>query len=110
MVIGETLLKMGGTAYYSPTFGRGGLSAVFSCEVLQVTGGSPTFDVTVEHKNIADLNFATLGSFTQFTAAGVDTKNLSGIKEQVRFKYLVGGTNSYDGVHFNMAAPAWRPY
>ena len=110
MVVGTTLMKLAGTAYYSPTFGRGGLSAVFSCQVFQVAGTNPTFDIDVEHKNTEETTFGLLGSFTQFTAADVKTLGLSGIKEQVRFKYTVGGTEVYAAVHFNMLAPAWRPY
>ena len=108
MVVGITLLKSA-TSYYSPTFGRGGLGAIFSCEVLMV-GTSGTLDIDVEHKNAEDTTFSPLGVFTQFTAAGVDIKNLTGIKEQVRFKFTIGGTQAYSFVHFNMLSPAWRPY
>jgi hypothetical protein len=108
VVIGITLLKSA-TPYFSPTFGRGGLAALFACEVLQVgTGG--TLDIEVEHKNPEDVTFSSLGSFTQLTAAGVGTKDLVGVKEQVRFSYLVGGAQAWSYVHFNMLAPAWRPY
>lgn len=107
MVIGTTLLK-NATAYYSPTFGRGGLGAVFSCEVLQ--GTSFTLDIDVEHKNVEDTTWTSLGAFSQFTGAGVDVKDLTGLKEQVRFKYTVGGAQAYSYVHFNMLAPSWRPY
>ena len=82
---------------------------MFSCDVLQV-GTAGTLDIDVEHKNPDEVNFMLLGSFTQLTAAGVGTKDLTGIKEQVRFKYTVGGTQAYSFVHFNMLAPAWRPY
>jgi len=107
MLIGTLLMKHA-SAYYSPTFGRGGLAAVFSCEVL--LGTTFTLDIDIEHKNAEDTTFTLLGSFTQFAAAGVDIKNLTGIKEQVRFKYTVGGATASSFVHFNMLAPAWRPY
>ena len=107
MVIGITLFK-NTTAYFSPTFGRGGLAAVFSCEAL--LGTAFTLDIDVEHKHAEDTTFTTLGSFTQIAAEGVGTKNLTGIKEQVRFKYTVGGATASSFVHFNMLAPAWRPY
>jgi hypothetical protein len=110
MIVGMILMKMAGLPYYSPTFARGGLAAVFSCQVFQVSGTSPTLDIDVEHKNIEDTSFVSAGTFTQFTAAGVDIKSLGSIKEQVRFKYVVGGTETYAAVHFNMLAPAWRPY
>lgn len=109
MVIGMTLMKLAGTAYYSPIFGRGGQGALFACEVFQVVGTSPTLVITVEHKNTEDVNFAILGTFDTLTAAGLGTKDLTGIKEQVRFKYVIGGTESYAAFHFIMLAPAWRP-
>lgn len=108
MVIGTTLMKSA-TAYYSPTFGRGGLSALFSCQVLQV-GTAGLLDIEVEHKNMEDTGFTVLGSFSQFAAADVDSVDASAIKEQLRFKYTVGGAQAYSFVHFNMLAPAWRPY
>jgi hypothetical protein len=108
-VIGETLMKMAGLPYYSPTFGRGGLAAVFACEGLQFSGGG-TLDIDVEHKNHDDTGFTLLGSFTQITTALVETLDASAIKEQIRFKYTIGGTNVYSAVHFNMLAPSWRPY
>ncbi len=110
VVIGMTLMKLAGTAYYSPTFGRGGLSAVFACQAFQVAGTSPTLDIDVEHKNAEDTAFVSLGSFSTFSAADVKTLSLTGIKEQVRFKYVVGGSEAWASVHFNMLAPAWRPY
>jgi len=110
MVIGTTLMKMAGTAYYSPTFARGGLAAVFACEVQQVAGTNPTLDIDVEHKNVEDTTFTTLGSFNQFTMADLKTLSASAIKEQLRFKYVVGGTAATAAVHFNMLAPTWKPY
>lgn len=110
MVIGTTLMKLNGDAYFSPSFGRGGLAAVFSCEVFQVAGSSPTLDIEVQHKNAEDTSFALLGSFAQFTAADLKTLSVGAIKEQIRFKYTVGGGAATAAVHFNMLAPAWRPY
>ena len=107
MVIGITLVK-NASAYYSPTFARGGLAAVFSCEAL--LGTSFTLDIDVEHKNAEDTAFTTLGSFAQFSTADLKTLSATAIKEQVRFKYVVGGSQAYSSVHFNMLAPAWKPY
>ena len=109
-VIGETLMKMAGSAYFSPMFGRGGLGAVFSCEVLQVAGTSPTLDIDVEHKKVEDTAYTTLGSFAQFTTADLKTLSATAIKEQLRFKYTVGGGTATAAVHFNMLAPVWKPY
>ena len=110
MVIGTTLMKMAGSAYYSPTFGRGGLSATFVCEVRQVAGTNPTLDIDVEHKNADDTSFVSAGTFTQITAAGVHKVDVGALKEQIRFKYTIGGTEAWASVNFNMLAPSWRPY
>ena len=109
MVVGTTLMKLTGAAYYSPSFGRGGNAAVFGCEALIVSSGA-SLDIDVEHKNVEDTTWASKGSFTTISAVGVSTKDLSGLKEQIRFKYVVNGATATDAVHFNMLAPAWRPY
>jgi len=108
MVIGMTLMKSA-TAYLSPTFARGGLSATFARELLMV-GTSGTLDIDIEHKNLDDTAFTTAGSFAQLTAAGIGTIGVSALKEQVRFRYSIAGAQAWSFVHFNMLAPAWRPY
>ena len=85
------------------------LAALFTCQVLQLSS-TATLDVTVEHKNLEDTSFSTLGTFTQFVTAIVKTTSLAGIKEQFRFKYEVGGSNACDAVRVRMDDPAWRPY
>ena len=110
MVVGSTLMMLGGAPYFSPAFGRGGLSAVFSCEALQFSGPGVTLLVTVEHKNNEDLLFVPLGAFPPILAVGVTPLALTGIKEQVRFTYTVAGAVPTDAAHFAMLAPAWRPY
>ena len=108
MVIGTLLLKFG-SPYFSPTFARGGLGAVFSAELLGLSSAS-SVDIEIQHKNTEDVSFAVLGAIPTLSAAGTDFVNLTGIKEQVRFKYTVNGTTTQDGVHVNVLAPAWRPY
>jgi len=109
MVVGTTLMKLAGTAYYSPQFNRGGNAATFYCDVLQL-GSSPTLDIDVEHKNSEDTSWTTLASFTSITTTGVKNVDGSAIMEQLRFKYTVTGAQVYSSVHFNMLAPTWRPY
>lgn len=111
MVVGTTLLRLDGLPYFSPQFGRGGLSATFACDLMQLpTGAGITLDVVVEHKNAEDTAFAPLVAFPTMSAPGVQPVAASGIKEQLRFVYTVGGANASDAVHFNMLAPQWRPY
>ena len=109
MIVGITLMKMSGLPYFSPTFARGGNAAVFACEGLQFSSGG-TLDIDIEHKNVDDTSWSLLASFTQITTAIVETKDASAIKEQLRFKYTIGGSQVYSAVHFNMLSPTWRPY
>ena len=109
MVIGITLMKMSGLPYYSPQFPRGGNAALFACEGLQFSSGG-TLDIDVEHKNESDTSWGLLGSFAQITTAVVEKEDASAIKELLRFKYTIGGSQVYSAVHFNMLAPSWRPY
>jgi len=109
MLLGQYLFKGGGITIYGPTFPRGGLGAIFTACILQMLG-TPTLTITVEHKNIEDTTWTTLGTFSSITTLGNYTKDLSNIKEQVRFAYMTTGTNDWEGFLVNMTAPAWRPY
>lgn len=59
--------------------------------VSAASGTTPTLDVIVEHSHDG-TTWATLGSFTQATAAGAETKTFSPIRRHVRGKATVGGT------------------
>ena len=110
MVVGTTLFKLDGNDYFSPQFSRGGLAATFACDVTQVAN-SPDFTITVQHRNSEDTSFTDLGSFTAITAVGEAQKDLTGIKEIVRFKYSFDVGDAADAaVHFLMQPPSWRPY
>jgi hypothetical protein len=109
MIVGTTLFKLDGSSYYSPQFSRGGNSATFSIEVLNI-GASTTLNVIIEHKNAEDTTWSTLVTFGAITAVGISTYSPTGIKEQLRFNLAVAGPNTYCGVHFNILAPQWRPY
>ena len=105
---GFNLLVMGGTALYSPSFPRGGEAALFSVEVLALLG-SPSVAIDVEHKNSDDTAWTSAGSFSAITTIAVHLKDLSGLKEELRFKYTSSGTNG-DGCNMLVSEPAWRPY
>ena len=110
MVVGTTLFKLDGNDYFSPQFPRGGLAATFACDVTHV-GNSPTFTITVQHRNSEDTTFSDLGSFTAITAIGEAIKDLTGVKEILRFKYAFdAGDSSQAAIHFLMQTPSWRPY
>jgi hypothetical protein len=108
MIIGQTLLA--GT-YLSPWFPRQGDSAVFSAEVIAI-GSSASLQVGIQTKNSEETdspptgaNSGTLGTTNSMTATGVGTVSVTGMKELVRFFYLVGATN---WVHFRVLPPSWR--
>ena len=110
MIVGTTFFKMDGNPYYSPEFGRGGLSATFGVDTTQVVG-APTVTITVEHRNPDEVSFASLGAFDDITAVGAKQKDLTGCKEILRLRYMfAGGDDPTDGIHLLMQAPSWRPY
>jgi len=109
LLIGTLITVMGGSPFYSPSFGRGGESALFSLEVTHKLGTSPSLTVEVEHKNFEDTAWSSAGAFTSITATGVASKDVSGLKEECRFKYTPTGTDG-DAFYVIVAAPAWRPY
>ena len=108
MTTGKNYFVMGGTSLYSPLFPSGGESALFSVEVLAKIG-SPSLAIDVETKNTEDTTWGVAGSFAAITGLGVATKDVSTLKEELRIKFTMSGT---DGHAFNMLmpAPAWRPY
>jgi len=57
-----------------------------------VTGTSPTADVIVEHSHDGST-WATLGSMTQLTAAGTETKTFGPCRRYIRGKSTIGGTS-----------------
>ena len=109
MIVGTQITVMGGTvAFYSPSFPRGGEAALFSLEVTHMVG-SPSLAVDIEHKNEADTTWASAGSFSAIAATGLATKDVSGLKEELRFKFLPTGTDGH-AFHVLVSEPAWRPY
>ena len=109
MIVGFQVTVMGGASFFSPSFGRGGEAALFSLEVTHKMGTSPSLTVEVDHKNLEDTTWSSAGSFTAITSTGVKTKDITGLKEECRFKFTATGTDG-DAFHVIMAAPAWRPY
>jgi hypothetical protein len=62
---------------------------------LDVTAinGSPTLDVTVQHSHDAST-WATLGTMTQATGVGTETKIFGPARRYLRFSQVVGGTGT----------------
>lgn len=108
MIVGQYYRRFSGGSQYSPTFARGGMAAVFAVEIF-AADASTTLTVTVEHKNVEDTSWTTLATLATMSS-GVNTQTATAIKEQLRFAFVVNGTNAYDSVYANVLAPAWRPY
>jgi len=108
MVVGNYYRRFGGSPQYSPTFGRGGNAALFGVEIL-ACDASTSLTVTVEHKNAEDTSWTTLTTLSTLTA-GVNVSDVTGIKEQLRYAFVVNGASAYLSVYANVLAPAWRPY
>lgn len=58
-----------------------------------VNTGSPTLDVDVEHSHDAST-WAVLGSMTQLTNTGTETKVFAAPRRYLRFKAVTGGTGT----------------
>ncbi len=105
VLVGGYYRKGTGATQYSPTFGRGGNAALFSCEILDCDA-STSLTVVIEHKNEEDTSWTTLATMT----SGVNTQTASAIKEQLRYAITVNGSQAWQSVYANILAPAWRPY
>jgi hypothetical protein len=110
MVVGFTIFAMDGNPYYSPQFPRGGLAGTFTVQVTHIAG-SPTLQVEVEHRNTEDTGWTQAGAFKNITSTTMATKDITGLKEILRFKFSFGASPmTSDGVHVFVPAPSWRPY
>jgi hypothetical protein len=113
MLIGQTLFgSAAGVNCYGPWFFRQADQATFVLELLLLSGGGCT--VTVQHKmrEETDASAATLVTFATANAMGVFTKSTSagsGMKELVRYKYLVKGGAASVWMHLRMNEPVWQP-
>ena len=59
--------------------------------VSAVSGTSPTLDTTIQHSDDG-TTFVTLGTMTQATAAGTETKVFGPARRYLRFSQVVGGS------------------
>ena len=96
-------------AFYSPSFARGGLAGTFAVDVTHFYGIT-NIVITVQHRDENETSWADAGAFSAITGAGSSTVDITALKQILRFKYLMTGGNTYDGVHLVMQAPSWRPY
>jgi hypothetical protein len=112
MILGFNLLYdlAGNTPYYTTSFPRRGLAALFSIQTTHVRGGL-ALSATVQHRNREDPSWTDAGTFSGITAPGLSTLDLSSLKEEIRFSYRFTGTGSLgDFFRVFIPPPAWRPY
>ena len=108
--IGDILIHdgTGSDAYYSPPFGRGGESAVFTVEVT-IRQGAPTLVFEVEHRNAEDTSWSSAGSVS-ISSTGVTTLDVSALKEELRLKFTFSTIVAGHFVHIIVPAPMWLPF
>jgi hypothetical protein len=105
MPVGVTLIRST-DPYFSVPFPRHGEAAVLAIEVMNIEGGA-ILDVVVQSKNNADTAWTPAGSFPSMSAVSVETVFLTGLKEEIRYQYTVGGGPSAF-CHIYAYDPAWR--
>ena len=109
-LVGITVVRnqTGSAVYYTPPIAREALDATFSLETTHfICSGSVV--VTVEHKDFADASWATADTFASIAGTGVETLTVSGLKEEIRFKFGFSGGGPKEFAHIVVAAPTWLP-
>jgi hypothetical protein len=111
MIIGQTLMGSSSN-YFSPWFPRQGDAAVFSAQIIAISGTS-TLTVVVETKNTTETDASASqpanGTFSGTSASVITSGStaVSGLDELVRFKYTVNNAASAF-CHFRVLPPAWQ--
>jgi hypothetical protein len=108
MIVGQYYRRNGGGTQHRPTSPRGGLGSVPICEVFDNDRGV-TMSIRVERKNTEDVAFVLLGTLAAMPV-GLSTTSLTGVKEEVRFGFVIDGVNPEDSVYANVLPPNWQPY
>jgi len=105
-LIGQTLVK-GGDAY-TPWVPGLGDAVTIAVEVIARSGGNLT--VTVQHKNRGTLDSSATSEATTISANTVNVfrQRYTAIKQLLRLKFSVTGTNTLDWSHFRMLVPIWE--
>lgn len=92
---------------HGPPFRRGGSAARFGIVVGRVGAGS-TLDVSLEHHDLVDSTWTTLGVFPSISNVGPYTLDATGCKEELRFAYAFAGGTPH-AFHVRVLPPVWRP-
>ena len=105
--LGVTLFK--GLTVYSPWFSRRANAATFLAQTVARVGATCT--ITVQTKLASDIetgNITDLANTITCNAVGTTSARNADLKELVRFKYVLTGTNSTDWIHFLVLEPQWE--
>ena len=109
-LIGSPIISSGGSSpVYSKPAPRGGASALFSIEVLDISA-TYGIDVAVEHKNRGDTSWTQLAAFAApITAAGVVSMDMTGFKQLYRIVVrFATGVEAGDKVLVGNMNLSWR--
>lgn len=112
MLVGFTLLKMAGQAYYSPEFSRHGLGAMFAVDVTNWVGGgsTPALNINVEHRNREETSWGVILNLAVVNADGTYSGYGTTLKEVLRYTYTFTGGMATTGARLCVPAPQWTPY
>ena len=110
MLTGFYVFVGDGNAKYTPPFPRGGLSATFFVQVLDLVGNPTDLVAVVQHKNIEDTSFTNAQAFGTINTVSVASVSASGLKEILRIAFTPTGNDPWDGFLILIPAPSWRPY
>jgi len=111
---GEMVLKNTGIDVFSAPVFRGGFKGIFSFDVLQAEGSSPSLTVAVQTKNTADNLDSGAGGWNDVSGAsanptgtGLNAIIASELKEQVRLRFNMGGGASA-WMRIFVFEPSWQ--
>ena len=110
-MIGSLVISPGSQSpVYSNPIPRGGLAAVFSAEVLELDAAGD-IEILLQHKNKSETSFSTLQTMGSIGSTGIQTVNVTGIKEIVRVAAQFA-TGSTSGEFFRIGNInwSWFPY
>jgi hypothetical protein len=107
-LLGELLLR-NDAATYTPAVPRQADSATFKLDVTTFhdAGGAPSLSVAIEHRNENENTWTTADNFTAITATGLATRNVSGLRDRVRLKFLFTAGPAASYARILILPPVW---
>jgi hypothetical protein len=108
MIVGDLLLRMAGNPYYGPPMARASTSAKFTVQISNtLNSGALILSVAIEHRNQEDTSWAVADTFANIAVDGVFSKEITGLKELLRFKYTFTAGAATDGMCVFASSPQW---